>query len=344
MGAGLHALAAAGAVPLDDAAFALARAGNGLELAGFLAVAAAGAVGIVDHRVAAHVVVGHDGAGGTGVHALHAAAALVKVDVRQAVHQPQGAELAGALALAAADAAGCAGLPHHLAAQMRRAGAVYGVAGGHQLQHAARAGGEADAAADALFLVHRRQTALDHVDGPEGTGGLAIAKAEAAVFAGLVAAGHQRRALAVPGAVVVKAQFAAVEAAAAAYRGDALFPLSGLHAHDLGDLLRHGVAAHGALVHRGIAAGHLFGVGVAAGKAAAAAVGPGQAFAHRRLFRVFLDAEDAADDGQQGAKDQPHAADHQGGGQDRTKIHFLPPPLKSGPRSPRRPRPSAPRR
>ena len=209
---------------------------------------------------------------------------------------------------------------------MRRAGAVYGVAGGHQLQHAARTGGEADAAADALFLIHLRQTALDHVNGPEGAGGLAIAKAEAAVFARLVAAGHQRRALAVSGTVVVKAQFAAVEAAAAAHRGDAPFARAGLHAHDLRDLLRHGVAAHRALVHRGVAAGHLLGVGVATGEAAAAAVGPGQAFAHGRLFRVFLDAEDAADDGEQRPEDQPHAADHQGGGQDRFEIHLFPSP------------------
>ena len=218
---------------------------------------------------------------------------------------------------------------------------MHGMAGRHQLQNAARTGAQTYAAAHALFCVHRRQTAFEHVNGPKGTGGLAVAKAQATVFAGFIAPGYLRGALAVLRPFVVKAQGAEFQAAAAAHGGDALFALTGLHAHDFGDGLRCGVPTYGAFVHRSVAGNHLLGVGVAARIAAAAAVRAGQAFAHLGLARILLDAEYAPDNRKQSSKDQAHAANHQGGGQDRFEIHSSSSTFRSGPQSQRRPPPSA---
>ena len=171
-----------------------------------------------------------------------------------------------------------------------------------------RARGHALAAADAEALVHLGEAVVDR-DRALGADVRARAVAEAPVGAALVAARRHRGDAAVADAVVVADADRLRARAAALDERDATLGRRRLHAEDLRDLLRAGVAAGRAgAVGRG-PRDESARVAVAAGEAAAAAVRAGERGGHEPDARVLLDAEVTVRHGERDGRDEPHAGD-----------------------------------
>ena len=177
----------------------------------------------------------------------------------------------------------------------------------HQLQHPARAGRNAHAAARAAGHVHTHHAVLD-LHGVEGADLHAVTEAHAGPVAGIGAAAQHGRRRAGGHALILVAQgHIAGQLVTAPQREQGL-----RLGHGLAGQLAHGDGrigtARAAFVGRDVGIGdHGRGVPFAAGKAATTAVGPGQDLQHGLHPRVFLDVEDARGDGQQDGGHEPQS-------------------------------------
>ena len=133
------------------------------EVAHIGAYIAAGAFGVMDHRMPAQSLVSLQRARRAAVRALHAAHAAVIIYLGQVVLQRNRAEVAYLHALAAGNASRNAILAHGLCPLACGAHAMHRQFSGHEAYHRAGAVFHAHAAAGTFFLIDAGKTDLDEL-------------------------------------------------------------------------------------------------------------------------------------------------------------------------------------
>ena len=253
--------------------------GNGIELAGTLAHAAANADVPVDDCDLALIKQCLHGFRRAGFSTHHAFSALGIINLRQSVDHFNGLELTGLDASLASDTPGLAVGRDSLADARVMAGNVHLLCGRTQFQDMLRAGCNTLAAALALFFIHHsNMAALIHVNGTKRADLFAGSKTHAGKLAGLVAVGQRGCSNAVTDAVVFESCLAVVRAALADHAGNLLYAFTGLNTHNRRNFLGHFGPADRAGTDRCFPASNGICTAVAAGVSAAAAVGTGQCF------------------------------------------------------------------